>query len=372
MEQNASKALFLDVRTAAEVTFLGMPMQADASVLVHEGDRVSGLGQCEEERSKLEPNPDFLPEVRRRLTAKGLGPNDTVILICRSGDRSAAPRTSWPKQGSSTFIRWSMDLRAISQRMDQRLASELSTDGKTPGCRGRTSWTKPRCTGWKTRAWAGSVRWAYRTGRSDTPPWLPSGCIPVWDRASCAASARPYRQRCCRHGLVARCARSPRTPPVSTTAGARSISSPRTCASRGVSSIARPSTTISRRSRAKSNLSPWAISRGPASTRAETHPIMSPPGTSSTMVSGRPVRACSRGRNPSRCRRSRSSRECVAVDPRHSPALNVVALQVEDASGTPRRMGSIGPCRHLADEQDFPGRWDSRPDEPATRQIEGR
>jgi rhodanese-related sulfurtransferase len=39
---------------------------------------------------KLEPNPDFIPEVRRRLAAKGLDANSPVVLICRSGDRSAA------------------------------------------------------------------------------------------------------------------------------------------------------------------------------------------------------------------------------------------------------------------------------------------
>ena len=89
MDQNASKALFLDVRTTAEVTFLGMPMQADASVPYMKEpdfpvwDSVKGT-------FKLEPNPGFLPEVRRRLSAKGLGPNDAIVLICRSGDRSAA------------------------------------------------------------------------------------------------------------------------------------------------------------------------------------------------------------------------------------------------------------------------------------------
>jgi rhodanese-related sulfurtransferase len=89
LDQNASKALFLDVRTIAEVTFLGMPMQADASVPYMKEpdfpvwDAVKGT-------FKLEPNPDFLPEVRRRLSAKGLGPNDAIVLICRSGDRSAA------------------------------------------------------------------------------------------------------------------------------------------------------------------------------------------------------------------------------------------------------------------------------------------
>jgi rhodanese-related sulfurtransferase len=39
---------------------------------------------------KLEPNPDFISEVRRRLATKGLKPTDAIVLICRSGDRSAA------------------------------------------------------------------------------------------------------------------------------------------------------------------------------------------------------------------------------------------------------------------------------------------
>jgi rhodanese-related sulfurtransferase len=87
--QNASKALFLDVRTPAEVSFLGMPVQADANVPYMKEpdfpvwDGVKGT-------LKLEPNPDFLPEVRLRLAAKGLEPKDAIVLICRSGDRSAA------------------------------------------------------------------------------------------------------------------------------------------------------------------------------------------------------------------------------------------------------------------------------------------
>jgi rhodanese-related sulfurtransferase len=89
MDQNGPKALFLDVRTTAEVMFLGMPMQADANVPYMKEpdfpvwDGVKGT-------FKLEPNPDFLSEVRRRLAAKGLKATDAVVLICRSGDRSAS------------------------------------------------------------------------------------------------------------------------------------------------------------------------------------------------------------------------------------------------------------------------------------------
>jgi rhodanese-related sulfurtransferase len=38
---------------------------------------------------KLEVNSNFAAEVGKRLAAKGLHPTDSVILICRSGDRSA-------------------------------------------------------------------------------------------------------------------------------------------------------------------------------------------------------------------------------------------------------------------------------------------
>ena len=89
MTQNASKALFLDVRTPSEVNFLGMPTQADANVpYMREPDFPTW--DSVKATFKLEPNPDFIAEVRRRLAAKHLAPTDAVVLICRSGDRSAA------------------------------------------------------------------------------------------------------------------------------------------------------------------------------------------------------------------------------------------------------------------------------------------
>jgi len=89
MDQNASKILFLDVRTPSEVNFLGMPTQVDANVpYMREPD--FPVWDSAKATFKLEPNPDFITEVRRRLAAKHLAPTDAVVLICRSGDRSAA------------------------------------------------------------------------------------------------------------------------------------------------------------------------------------------------------------------------------------------------------------------------------------------
>lgn len=89
MTQNASNALFLDIRTPAEVAFLGMPAQADANVPYMKEPDFAAWDNVKS-TLKLELNPDFLPEVRKRLAAKGLKPGDAIVLICRSGDRSAA------------------------------------------------------------------------------------------------------------------------------------------------------------------------------------------------------------------------------------------------------------------------------------------
>lgn len=82
------KAYFVDVRTRYEVAYLGMPTVADANIpyVEHPDD---APWDDKAGRFKLDVNSDFAAELERRLTAKGMGKNDTVILMCRSGDRSA-------------------------------------------------------------------------------------------------------------------------------------------------------------------------------------------------------------------------------------------------------------------------------------------
>jgi rhodanese-related sulfurtransferase len=83
------KVLFVDVRTRAEAQFLGMATPVDALVpyvefqdFMTDWDETKGF-------YKLEPFSDFVPEVGRRLQAKGLSKSDPVVLICRSGERSS-------------------------------------------------------------------------------------------------------------------------------------------------------------------------------------------------------------------------------------------------------------------------------------------
>lgn len=83
------KVLFIDVRTRAEAQFLGMATPVDA--LVPYVEFQDFMTDWDETRSfyRLEPFSDFVPEVGRRLQAKGLSKDDLVVLICRSGERSS-------------------------------------------------------------------------------------------------------------------------------------------------------------------------------------------------------------------------------------------------------------------------------------------
>lgn len=81
-------ALF-DIRTRAEAMYVGMPSDADALVPFVEHQEF--MVDWDEKRTmyKLEANQDFVPEFERRLKQLGLGKDATVILLCRSGDRSS-------------------------------------------------------------------------------------------------------------------------------------------------------------------------------------------------------------------------------------------------------------------------------------------
>lgn len=83
------KVLFLDVRTRAEAQFLGMADGVDALVPYVEFQEF--MTDWDDTRGfyKLEPFNDFAPEVERRARQKGLSKNDPIVIICRSGERSA-------------------------------------------------------------------------------------------------------------------------------------------------------------------------------------------------------------------------------------------------------------------------------------------
>lgn len=121
------KALFLDVRTTAEVVFVGMTPLADANVPFLVGP--SSVFDESKGTFKLTANPDFIAEVERRLTDKGLTRNDAIVVMCRSGDRSGPAANALAKAGYSHV--WSVV---------DGFEGDLATEGPEAGHRVVNGW----------------------------------------------------------------------------------------------------------------------------------------------------------------------------------------------------------------------------------------
>jgi len=98
MVSAGAKTLFIDVRSRAEVQFVGIPTDADANVPYQD---FTDFSEFDEQHGsyRLDYNPGFVQDVARRLAAKGLSKSDVVIVLCRSGSRSAKAADTLAKAG---------------------------------------------------------------------------------------------------------------------------------------------------------------------------------------------------------------------------------------------------------------------------------
>lgn len=88
MTREGAKTLFVDVRTRAEMMFTGWAPAIDGNVPFVDVTEFWDWDD-KEGRYKLEANATFSQDVGLLLAAKGLAKSDRVIVMCRSGDRSA-------------------------------------------------------------------------------------------------------------------------------------------------------------------------------------------------------------------------------------------------------------------------------------------
>jgi rhodanese-related sulfurtransferase len=88
VSRRPERVLLLDIRSFEEVNFLGMPTVADANIPF---EILSPYRQWDETRHrfKMQANPRFVTDVARALSQKGLDQGSPIILLCRSGHRSA-------------------------------------------------------------------------------------------------------------------------------------------------------------------------------------------------------------------------------------------------------------------------------------------
>jgi len=100
MEKDNKNTLFLDIRSRAELNFLGTPTVIDANVPYMELNEWYAWNTKKQD-FKMEVNSDFADTVASRIQEKGLNKNSRIILICRSGTRSAKAADLLAKLGYS-------------------------------------------------------------------------------------------------------------------------------------------------------------------------------------------------------------------------------------------------------------------------------
>jgi len=100
IQKDPKHILFVDVRTPAEVLFLGHPVGIDKNI-PFKYINYSKFVTTKKGKKKFASwkNPNLISQFDEELKAKGLTKNDPVIVICRSGDRSGMTATQLYKAG---------------------------------------------------------------------------------------------------------------------------------------------------------------------------------------------------------------------------------------------------------------------------------
>jgi len=88
LQDLGDKALFIDIRTRAEVAFLGMPTDVDANIPYM---IVGNFSEWNEKKQnfKFYPNSKFTLQFDKFVKSRELNKDSLIFLICRSGKRSA-------------------------------------------------------------------------------------------------------------------------------------------------------------------------------------------------------------------------------------------------------------------------------------------
>lgn len=96
-EKLGNKAMFIDVRTQAEIEYVGEADMVDYNIPY----MVNDYNTWDEKngRYQMSPNSGFLSKMSDVVKAAGLDKNSTIIVMCRSGDRSAGAANLMGKAG---------------------------------------------------------------------------------------------------------------------------------------------------------------------------------------------------------------------------------------------------------------------------------
>jgi rhodanese-related sulfurtransferase len=131
LKKHAPKVLFVDVRTPEEQLFVGVPEGIDGTTPF--GIMNYAKWDTEKNTYLRYPNPDFLGQFEMWVMDKGIEKSDPIVLICRSGDRSALGADLLARHGYTNV--WSVvdgfegDLAKDGPRKGQRAVNGWKNEG---------------------------------------------------------------------------------------------------------------------------------------------------------------------------------------------------------------------------------------------------
>jgi rhodanese-related sulfurtransferase len=98
IKKEGNHLLFIDVRTQAEMAFVGVPTVIDANIPY---EVITDWSQWDEKEKsfKMTVNDNFVSAVESRLREKGLDKQSPILFMCRSGFRSACAVNLLAKAG---------------------------------------------------------------------------------------------------------------------------------------------------------------------------------------------------------------------------------------------------------------------------------
>ncbi len=91
MKMQDSKVIFIDIRTPEETMFVGMTDMVDANIPYKVFPTLDDVKFDDKTKAfQLEANSNFQLALTKLVELKGGNKDSTIVLMCRSGDRSAA------------------------------------------------------------------------------------------------------------------------------------------------------------------------------------------------------------------------------------------------------------------------------------------
>lgn len=131
LKKHGTKVLFVDLRTAEEQLFVGVPDGIDGTTSFG----IMNYAKWDDQKNTYVryPNPDFLGQFEMWVLDKGIEKQDPIVLICRSGDRSAMAADLLNRHGYTNV--WSVvdgfegDLAKSGPHMGKRMVNGWKNEG---------------------------------------------------------------------------------------------------------------------------------------------------------------------------------------------------------------------------------------------------